>query len=301
MKTFRSLIYVIIAMFLGIFINLLSLTFVMKNVVQDEIVTNTIKVSVVGGYLTKNINGLTEEQKNTLENFLNDSEMNDVVNVLIEDYLNYLSDPNYKITQNDVDKLKDYIVKHQDLIKQISNEDVDINEITKEITVDNIDNGIKEVYDNLSDMPSQVKPVINTYKYITVGPLKIILIGLIVLYIGLLMLISWSFIKWMKATGICLITNGVLVLLMFVFIDGIKDLIIKAMDIGIKLGNITFNNILIMGIIELVLGIALVVTHSLLSKKFISSDKSEKNEQQEHIDNVNTNEETVTIQDNKVD
>lgn len=277
MKVLRNVIYVIIAMILGILINLLSLTFVLENVVKDEIITTTIKTSIATGYLTKNVNNLTDDQRQMIEKFLNDNEMNEVVDVLLDNYSNYLTDSNYKISQKDVDKIKDYVAKNEDLIKEVSEEDVDIHKILNEITVENIDKSAKEVSKELSDMPSEVKPIINSYKYMTVGPLKMILIGLIVVCIALMMLISWSLVKWMKATAVCLITNGVLISLIYVFVDGVKDIIFKAINVGISLGGISFNTILIIGLSELVAGIALVVVYNLLNKK----NKNEKVEVKE--------------------
>ena len=277
MKVLRNVIYVIIAMILGILINLLSLTFVLENVVKDEIITTTIKTSIATGYLTKNVNNLTDDQRQMIEKFLNDNEMNEIVDVLLDNYSNYLTDSNYKISQKDVDKIKDYVAKNEDLIKEVSEEDVDIDKILNEITVENIDKSAKEVSKELSDMPSEVKPIINSYKYMTVGPLKMILIGLIVVCIALMMLISWSLVKWMKATGVCLITNGVLISLIYVFVDGVKDIIFKAINVGISLGGISFNTILIIGLSELVAGIALVVVYNLLNKK----NKNEKVEVKE--------------------
>ena len=271
MKVLRNIIYVILAIFLGIFINLLSLTMILKNVVQDELITNTIKTSIVSGYLSKNIkdiNKLTDEQKQMLEKFLNDNEINEVVDVLMDNYINYQSDKNFKISQNDVDKLKNYVVSHEDLLKEASGEDFDINDVLKEITVDNIDKNARKVADQLDELPSEVKPIVSSYKYITVGPVKVILIGAIIICISLMMLISWSLIKWMKATGVCLITNGVLISLTFAFVDGIKDLFLKAIDMKFTITNISFSNILIIGLSELAIGIALVVGHKLLNKKF---------------------------------
>ena len=275
MKILRNILYVIFAIILGILINLLSLTFVFKNVVQDEIITNTIKTSIAAGYLSKNIDNLTEDQKQMVEKFLNDNEMNEIVDVLLDNYTNYITDPNFKISQSDVDKIKDYVVKNEDLIKEVSEEDVDINKILNEITVDKIDEGAKKVAKELDELPSEAKPVITSYKYITVGPFKKILIGLIILCISLMMLISWSLVKWMKATGVCLITNGVLISLIYVFIDGVKDIILKAVNIGISLKGISFNTILIIGLSELVIGIALVIIHNLINKKKKEETKTE--------------------------
>lgn len=270
MKALRSVLYVIVAIILGLLINVFSFTLLLKNVVQDEIITNTIKTSIISGYLANNIKDidkLTPEQKKMLEEILNDNEINEVVNIVMDNYINYQGDSSYKISQNDVDKIKNYVVKHEDLIKQASGKEIDINEITKEITVENIDKNAKEVAKDLEELPPEIKPVISSYKYATVGPLKMVLIGLIVVCIALLMLISWSFVKWMKATGVCLITNGVLITLTFIFIDGIKDLFLKAIDNKISLGNISFNLILIIGLVELFIGIALIVIHKLINKK----------------------------------
>ena len=275
MKVFRNIIYVIIAIFLGIFINLLSLSFILKDVVQGEIISNTIKTSIVSGYLANNIDNLTDDQKELIEDFLKDNEINEVVDSFIDGYLNNQGNEKYRVSQEDVDKLKNYIEKHQEIIKQISNKDIDINDITKEITVDNINSKFDEVYDKLDNNTSQVQPVINSYKYFTVGPAKVILIVLIIVCIILLVLISWSLIKWMKTVGICLVSNGVIILFMFVVADALKDFIIKSSNLNITFSNFTFTNILMVGAIELLVGILLIVAYKLLNNKYVSKTKED--------------------------
>lgn len=295
MKTFRSIIYVIIAMILGILINVLSFTLIFKDVVQDGVITNVVKTTVASAYLSKNISNLdnlSADQKKMLEDFLNDSEMNEVVDVLMDNYINYISDSNYKISQKDVDKIKDYAVKNEDLIKKISNKDIDINEITKEITVENIDKGAKELQEKFDNMPIEMAPVVSSYKYITVGPLKAILISAIIVCISLMMLISWSLIKWMKSTGICLITNGILVSLTFVFIDGIKGFIINRLNNSSIFEGMTFNNILIIGLSELGIGIILVIIYNILNKKFINDNKEELKTEEKPIELEETTNDT---------
>lgn len=275
MKTLRYVLYIIVAMFLGIFINLFSLSLILKNVVQDEVITNVIKNSIAEQYLTNNIDKLSEEDQKKIEDFLNDNASDEIINILMDNYINYQSDENYVIPQKDVDTIKNYVKAHEDLIKQVSDEDVNIDEILNEITVENIHKTVKEDIGELDDLPSGVDSVIKSYKNITVGPIKLILALIIIVCILLLMLISWSIIKWMKATGICFITNGVLIILLFIVIDGIKDLIIKSIDLGIFVDNMSFTNILIIGLTELILGIALVITHKILIKKNIKSTSDE--------------------------
>ena len=283
MKTLRSVLYVIVAMLLGIFINLFSLSLILKNVIQDEIMTSVIKSSIADQYFTNNkIENLTEEQQNKIKEFLNDKASDEVINVLMDNYLNYASDENYKIPEKDVETIKNYVKENEDLIKQISEEDVNIDDILKEITADNIHNTAKKNIDKIQNVPTQVESVIKSYKTITVGPIKIVLALIVALGILLLMLISWSLIKWMKATGVCLIVNGVLITLLFVFVDGIKDLIIKNSELGIFVNNISFINILIIGLIELVLGILLVIAHKYLSK---NNNKVEKTEEKGNKNN----------------
>ena len=295
MKIFRNIIYVIIAMILGILINVLSFTLIFKDVVQDGVITNVVKTTVASAYLSKNISNLdnlSADQKKMLEDFLNDSEMNEVVDVLMDNYINYISDSNYKISQKDVDKIKDYAVKNEDLIKKISNKDIDINEITKEITVENIDKGAKELQEKFDNMPIEMAPVVSSYKYITVGPLKAILISAIIVCIALMMLISWSLIKWMKSTGVCLITNGILVSLTFVFIDGIKGFIINRLNNASIFEGMTFNNILIIGLSELGIGIILVIIYNILNKKIINDNKEELKTEEKPIELEETTNDT---------
>ena len=290
MKVLRSILYVVIAILLGLLINVLSLTMILKNVVQEEIITNTIKASLTSGYLAKNMDNLTEDQKKMLEKFLNDEDINEVVDVLVDNYTNYQSNENYKISQSDVDKLKKYIDDHQDFIKEISDEDINIEDIKKEITVDNIDKNAKKAIEKLDELPEEIKPVVTSYKYITLGPVKLVLIALIVVCIALMILISWSLIKWMKSTGICLITNGVLISLLYLFIDAAKSMVMRVINNNTLFNNISFNNILIIGLSELIIGIILIVVYKLLNKK---TNKEEK------IDNNNEQKKELPAEENK--
>ena len=279
MKGLRSVTYVIVAIFLGIFINLFSVSLVLKNVVQDEMITNIVKSTIANEYLTKNIKNLSEEEQKIVKDFLDDNQSNEVVNIILNNYMNYQSNPNYKISQKDVDTIKKYIESHQDVIKKVSKEEININDITKELTVENIDNKTRETVKKLDQLPPVVETVVKTYKEIVTGPIKLILGFMCITCIGLLMLISWSLIKWMKATGICLIVNGVLITLMYVIVMTLKDVIINNIDAGIFIQNITFNNILIIGMVELIGGIALVITHKVINNKIKDSNELPKQEE----------------------
>ena len=93
MKALRSFIYVVIAIFLGIFMNLFSLSLVLKNVVQKEVITNVVKSAIVNQYFEQNVeNSLTEEQQKLVKDFLNDNDGNEVLDIFINNYMNYLSD-----------------------------------------------------------------------------------------------------------------------------------------------------------------------------------------------------------------
>ena len=287
MKELKSIIYVIVAMFLGIFINLLSLTLVLKNIVQDEIVTNVIKESIAEQYIVKNINKLSEEEQKNIKELLDDQSSNEVVNILINNYLNYQSDASYKISEKDVETLRKYIISHQDTIQQFSSETINIDDITREITVDNIDKETRKAIGEAKADSNDIVGIINTYTSFASESVKLILALLVILSVGLLMLISWSVVKWTKATGICLITNGILITLLYLIIASIKDLILKYADLGIFIQNISFNAILIIGLVELILGIGLVTAHKILSKKEleVTKNKVESNKNEVEIPN----------------
>ena len=274
MKALRSFVYVVVAIFLGIFINLLSLSLVLKNVVQKEMVTNLVKSAIASEYFDKKVeNGLTEEQQKKVKEFLDDNSANEVLDVFINNYMNYLSDENYKISEQDVNKIKDYVKKHEDVIREISKEDINIDEVLKDFNADTIDKETRKSLEKVdTELPSEVKDVFTTYKSFTVGSIKLALAALVFGSIALLMLISWSLIKWMKATGVCLIVNGVLITLLYLILASIRDLILNNANLGIYIQNITFSTILVIGLVELVLGIALVIAHKIINKKGLNEN-----------------------------
>jgi len=86
--------------------------------------------------------------------------------------------------------------------------------------------------------------------------------------IGLIMLINWSLIKWLIPTSVVLIINSLFVFGMYGLLLLMKSAFIKDVENGdIIMKDISFNSVLIFGIVEFVLAIVFIIVNSVLKNR----------------------------------
>lgn len=276
MKVLRGFANFIIGLALIVLLFGLSLTFVIKTVVQDNIIISLAKDEILPKYLESDELKLTDEQKNIIKELLEDKQANDILNAIMDNYVRYVSEEDYKVTQKDIDLITDFTIRHEEQFEKLTKEEFNKEDVYENFTVEKVTEGAKNLFkmidENFDTSSIETKTtIIQTYNDTISTNTKMEIIGGIIVCIILLMIINWSLYKWMKTTGVSIIISGVLVSMVYFAIDIVKKYLTQE-ELGISLESLNFNIIIIMGITEIVLGIIFIIGYSIIKKQSIKEN-----------------------------
>ena len=267
MKALKVLGTIIVSFFLFIFVFAYSLSFILKNAIQDELFVGIIKNAIIESYMENNKGKDTEE----LDNILKDSKADEIIGLLLDGYDEYQKDGSYDISEKDLDMIKDFLKENKKEINKFTDDEFDDEFINKEVTEENINKFANEMYKDLDKElgeSANSKDLVSNFKESISTKARIELLICILICIGLIMLINWSLIKWLIPTSVVLIINSLFVLGMFGILTLLKGSLIKEIENGdIMMKDISFNSVLILGIVEFVLGIVFIIVNSVLKKR----------------------------------
>ena len=244
-----------------------------KNLLEGDLLKDTIRNTVEE--ISKNDNSLTESQKEVIDDMFKDSDVSGIINMILDNYKEYRNDSNYSVSYTDAKKLYDFLVKYKSYIKSDSNED--ISKMTEQQFKEYFDNkkvdeftinAFKEFDKNFDQDTLNI--ALDAYSFATSAFVRAILVVTIIVFILLLCLINWDFIKWMLVFGIDLIVSGTLFIILYFLAELVKDRLLKETA---KI-NFNFTSFLVSGIIQVVIGIVLIVLYVVLEKKFKKKDKN---------------------------
>ena len=240
---------------------LFSISLISKKVIQKEIIGNVLKGQVVTDYIDgKNI--VNQDKVNEL---INDKEINGIINDVIAEYDNYLKEDNYKVSDKLINEIIDFCVEHKAEISEISGREITEEEIRSVETYKNLTNVFDEGFRHIKNDVGEIgEEIVKMYsKFIsTAFRLKVIL--LMILMIGIIMLSTWSLYKWLSSFGKILITNGIIFTMIYFITGIIVSKITGEFNLDIK---INFMFILIVGLAEIFIGTALIVSRNFLEKR----------------------------------
>lgn len=268
MKALRGFATAILSIFLFIAILAFSLTIIVKNVIQEQTLPAVIKQEIVPRIFESEDIKLTREQKDIIIEILDDKKADDIINLAINNFIEYKTNENYELSKKDISEIKKLISQHRDEIISMSKNQVTEEQINKYLTDENIKEASKVVFEKVEEELGEdedITNIVTIYNYGTSANTKSILLGVIVLLIALIALVNWSAIKWMVPTGICLIVSSSFVCLIYSLIGFIKE---QALD-DIKIESLPISGIIMVGVTELLLGIALII----LQHKFSTMEK----------------------------
>ena len=260
MKVLKGLLSGIIGLLLFVLIVGLTFSYVMKSVLKKDILNGVVKDQVTKQYIKIE----DEKVKEGIEELLGKNEVSDLAEELIDEYIKYTKDENYKVSDELVDKIVDFCVENKESISKFSKEELTEEKIRSKETYDNIkktfDDGFKEVKKKLGDG----EVVVEVYGVIVSKTSRLIVVGIILGLIIIYSLLNWSFYKFLSPLGVSTIISGILYLGIYGLIMVFKDLILKSTEL-----NINFNpkTILIAGIIELALGIIFIIIRDVIEKQ----------------------------------
>nr|MBP3258643.1 hypothetical protein [Bacilli bacterium] len=274
MKALRGFLNVILTLILIILLFGLSMTFVLKKVVQEEIIIDVAKEEITKNYLDSDKVELTEEQKNIIKDTLNKKETKEVLNIVIDNYLEYTLFEDYNLSKKDYDKLFGFIENHVTDINKLSEEEIDINYIKEHFTYDEANKLVKEGFSYIDseggiELSEDNIKAINTYAYVVSDQVRYYIISGIALVILLLMFVNWSISKWMLEVGIASIISGTFMTGIYSLLELAKEALASESDIAEYITRIDVTQAIIIGVVEILLGIGLIIIKSNIEKSEI--------------------------------
>ncbi|MBR5662156.1 MAG: hypothetical protein IKX00_00720 [Bacilli bacterium] len=265
MKILKGIGIFFLSLFAFIFVFLISLSLIFRNVIQKGVVGSVVKNIMIEEF--SKVKKLTAEDKENIEKVnkvIKTDDINKLVDKLIDEYELSLDNENYKVSDKTVDYIVDLLVEYKDLINDITQENV----TEKEIRSTEVREGIIEGFDNvLGDEPEgnmqAIKIGITSYNFFTSNTFRILAIFLTILCFALIALIKKSYYKWVKSASKVFVMVGLLISASyFAIIYAFKE-INNSTNYGIVIDP---KYILILGITEILIGIVFLIVHIILHK-----------------------------------
>ena len=271
MKVLRVIGNVLIGIILFCLILSLSLIKSTKNFLEKDLILGVVKTSLVET-INKGADKIKSNEKEIIDELFSDHETGEFVGMVIDNFNKYqLDKKSFSISEADAEKISSYLMKHKSEVIKISGDkvkDIADEEFKKLFSTENINKFANEIFEEVSDdIGSEIDKGIKVYNKITSDSVTIILIVSIIFCIILLALINWSVYKWMLVPGIDLIVSGLIMTLIFIGGVLINDILSTKKAVHEAIGNISFSAYIIVGAIEVVLGIILVVVYNVLKNR----------------------------------
>ena len=271
MNLLKKMVNFFIGTILSLLIFIFTFSFVFKNVVQKQIIGETVKTIVVNEYIKDS----DIENKEKLEELLEDNDANKLIDIISNEFGNSIDEDNYQVDQSTIESIIDICVDHKDEISEIAGRTITEDEIRSIETKNNLkeafDSGFEKINENVNDTS---KKVINGYTKLISTKFRIIICVSILIFISLLALLTKSTYKWMHGFGSSLITCGIFVILTYFSLKVIIDIAVKNLEFELNINPIS---ILIFGVIEFIIGILFKIIYKQIDKKY---------EEKEQITNI---------------
>ena len=261
MKFFKGFLSFIIGIILTILLMVLSLNMIFKNVVEKEVLGGIIKDQIISEYIENE----EIENKDLIKELLNENEVTTIAGNVIDEYMEFLEDNNHKVSQKTLDSIINFSVKHRQQISKIAGRDISENELKSAESYKNLSDSINEGFSKVgNEINKSGTKVVKTYNNLTSNNFKIIIIISILISIILLMVIKNSFYKWLSIFSKSIITCSIIIISLYVLSTFLINKIKENQNIEIT---ISLNGILVIGIIELVIGILCIIIKKIIDKK----------------------------------
>lgn len=260
MNVLKKIAIAIICTLLVFVVEGLSIVVCTKDIFENQLLTVAFKEGI--------LDGTTPEQKEEVNKMLEAIESNkdvgNIINSVIEDCING------EVSDSTIDQVMKYVKDNKDVFN-INVDDIDTPETRQEIR-----DKMNIVYEEVNKEDDQtVRNVLKTYSKISSAATIRNAIFVILVLIGLLVLLHWSYYTWMKPLSKVFITSSILMFLFSILIIGLNEMVKEAgvhMSVNNKL-------VLIFAFSELAIGILFKV----LFKTFTKNDAYKPKLDQEQI------------------
>lgn len=280
MKVISKILSFILSMVLFMLILMFSLNLVIKGVIQKQIIGGVAKDQILNEYISNN----EFENKEEIKKILEEPEALSLANSVIDEYLKYVSDNNHKINKKTVTNIINFFIKNREKLNEISHSTVTEEELRSQETFDNIEKGLNEGFAEVNvDIGATASQIIKIYSKLISNNFQILLIISSIISVILLMIFQNSLYRWMSTFGFSLLMVGTLICGFFTGLNSFVPTIQKHLKLEIE---IKLNDMLVIGIIEIILGIILLVTKTIISKMKTKNHKTS-------VETTNKNEQPV--------
>ncbi len=272
MKVLRVLGSMLISFVLFVLLLLLPISFIAEDFVKNNIIRTAIKEAIEENNTKLSDSDMSEDQIEVVENLFEDERVEEFFNIVLDKFSNYkYGESTIEISDKEYDKFIDYINDHKKDIEELTGEEVDDEFIEEKLSQEEINKAFADMFKNMDkDLGESGEEFANFFvgfsKFIS-STFRIVLISIILVFIGLLMLINWSYIKWMIPTAVPAIIDGILIMLLFGIIK-LSQSVVSSSDSSVEMfKEMNFNRILYIGLGEFVLGILLIVLYNIFKKR----------------------------------
>ena len=277
MKALKVFLNIIISIMLIAMIFAVSMTFVLKKVFQEEVLIGMAKNAIIDKYIENEETNLTNNQKEVIKKILDDKGTNEILNMVLDNYLAYTVLDDYNVSKKDYNTLIKFILKHVNEIDNVSDKKIDKDYIKNNLTYEELNKMVKDGFKIIDseggiELSEENIKIINGYAFAVSDELRGYLYTGIGVLILLLMLVNWSAITWMLPTGISFIISGTFVNMIYLLTEFLKDILSTDSDVGKYIVNINMGYTALIGISEFILGIALIIIKNKINNNEIKEN-----------------------------
>ena len=263
MKIIRNIIAFILSCLLFLVIFILSISIVFNETVKKDLLPNIIRETIIKSIGNNNQTDM-ETIRNKMTTFTELDGFDDLVSYGVDEVIECKKD-NRSVSDEAVNKFIDFIKKNKEKYQQIF--DVEISD--EQIESDEYKDGIRTFFNDeikKLDIPvdNTTISIIKTYKNFTSNKYQIYLIIVGVLLIALLILVRWSWYKWLKDVSVPLLFAGVNIGLSCIAFKLLESFLISRFDISITIVN---SQLIATVITEIIVGIILYVIYKVFDNK----------------------------------
>ncbi|MBE6161253.1 MAG: hypothetical protein E7158_03435 [Firmicutes bacterium] len=271
MKSLKNFFVAILNTLLFFIIAIMTVTIITKEVIQKELIGSSFKTMII----TEVSSNDNIKDKDEIVDKIDSKEINDIFNNILKDYAKNDATQGYKVSKKTVDSIINYFVDHEKELEELIGKDIDINEITsnesKEELEKQLNNSLSKLDENYGvDLLKYFK----MYDFFTSYEFKLILIGFILIILIILILITGQKDIVLSSIGTSLSVNGTIILLGYIVLVYVIPNIFLIEDFKKIVNTFDLKIIMIIGLIELAIGICFfILKNALVKTKITKMDK----------------------------
>ena len=264
MQTLKNFLTGLCCTLIVLIIGVLTLFNYSKKTIEGPVLTETVKKMI-----QSNVPKDNEEINKVMEEVSDLEGVDEIINSFVDDYTKG------EVSDQTIDTIMDFIKKNESTIKKMSTEEFDINEITSNESREELKNNLNKTYKELNagDTSSPVNTTITVYSNITkYATVRNAIIACAIL-LTIIILLSWSYYKWIKSVSKILTSLGTMMLITYLL-----SLLLMNVINNLLHTSINSNELLFIGISELASGIILNIIYKKIDKVASTTQVNPNNE-----------------------